>query len=549
MSTNKTNKIIIISLISVITIIALMIIFLITYMTTDILKSEKELFFKYAMQLGEKEENSNINEYFEKKKQQPYKNDGSITVNIETSEESIKEEIESANKVNITFNGNIDNIEKIAQEEISINYDENVKFPISFRCIGDTYGLQTEYVGAKYIAIENNELKKLFTKMGMVDVSNIPDKIDTEKKEQIKLTEEEKQILSQRYKEVLSEQLPKEQFTKLQNNESIIYTLELTPEQIKNILKKLIETVKTDDIIISKLNEITEKEINPEDFDELIEEIDEIEIEESIKIKVYQTNKKLSQIVIEKGTQEQIAIEKIQNQNDLQYILKYSKQEDENQIEANVKIQYSGLSNLDNVKELYNIEIAITEQETTSYEYNFENNITFSSNTQIEEFDENNAIILNNQDSETIEYLMEAIGQRITEVNEAQMEELGAEINPLIYTNPITLYTIMMFNSIEQNVSQNQNDFFATMENDNENLNEYEKFAFNATLEKYEGKQEGSAINSLIQEVNLNNMSEDTRNIELVGETENIVASSNYNVTIKYDNEGYINEIIIQLEQ
>lgn len=549
MGTNKTNKIIIISLISVITIIALMIIFLITYITTDILKSEKELFFKYAMQLGEKEENSNINEYFEKKKQQPYKNDGSITVNIETSEESIKEEIESANKVNITFNGNIDNIEKIAQEEISINYDENVKFPISFRCIGDTYGLQTEYVGAKYIAIENNELKKLFTKMGMVDVSNIPDKIDTEKKEQIKLTEEEKQILSQRYKEVLSEQLPKEQFTKLQNNESIIYTLELTPEQIKNILKKLIETVKTDDIIISKLNEITEKEINPEDFDELIEEIDEIEIEESIKIKVYQTNKKLSQIVIEKGTQEQIAIEKIQNQNDLQYILKYSKQEDENQIEANVKIQYSGLSNLDNVKELYNIEIAITEQETTSYEYNFENNITFSSNTQIEEFDENNAIILNNQDSETIEYLMEAIGQRITEVNEAQMEELGAEINPLIYTNPITLYTIMMFNSIEQNVSQNQNDFFATMENDNENLNEYEKFAFNATLEKYEGKQEGSAINSLIQEVNLNNMSEDTRNIELVGETENIVASSNYNVTIKYDNEGYINEIIIQLEQ
>ena len=549
MSTNKTNKIIIISLISVITIIALMIIFLITYMNTDILKSEKELFFKYAMQLGEKEENSNINEYFEKKKQQPYKNDGSITVNIETSEESIKEEIESANKVNITFNGNIDNIEKIAQEEISINYDENVKFPISFRCIGDTYGLQTEYVGAKYIAIENNELKKLFAKMGMVDVSNIPDKIDTEKKEQIKLTEEEKQILSQRYKEVLSEQLPKEQFTKSQNNESIIYTLELTPEQIKNILKKLIETVKTDDIIISKLNEIAEKEIDPEDFDELIEEIDEIEIEESIKIKVYQTNKKLSQIVIEKGTQEQIEIEKIQNQNDLQYILKYSKQEDENQIEANVKIQYSGLSNLDNVKELYNIEIAITEQETTSYEYNFENNITFSSNTQIEEFDENNAIILNNQDSETIEYLMEAIGQRITEVNEEQMEELGAEINPLIYTNPITLYTMMMFNSIEQNVSQNQNDFFATMENDNENLNEYEKFAFNATLEKYEGKQEGTAINSLIQEVNLNNMSEDTRNIELVGETENIVASSNYNVTIKYDNEGYINEIIIQLEQ
>lgn len=538
MDTNKTKKIFIISLISIVTIIALILVFVIAYMSTDILKSEKELFFKYAMQLGEKESNSNINEYFEKKNQQPYKNDGSITINIQSPEESIKDEIESANKVNITFNGNIDNVRKLVQEEIKLNYDENVNFPISFKRVEDIYGLQTEYVGAKYIAIENNDLKELFYKMGMADVSNIPNKIEVGNNSKIKFTEEEKRILAQRYKEVLTEQLSEEQFSKIQNSESIIYTLELTPEQIKNVLKKLMETVKTDDIIISKLNEITEKEISSEDFDELIEKIDEIEIEENIKIKVYQTNKKLSQIVIEKGAQDQITLEKVQSQNDLQYILKYLKQEDENQLEANVRIQYSGFDNLNNAKELYDIGIAITTEEgTTSYEYNIENDITFNNNMQIEEFDNNNAIILNNQDSETLSYLMEAIGQRIIDVNEIQMQELGLEINPLIYTNPITLPAITMF----QSINQNEDNIVSSM-------NEAEKNAFNAMFTKYEGKQRGTIVKSLIQEVEANNMDEDFNNIELVGDIENIDNKSYYNITINYDDNGFVNEIMVELE-
>mgnify|MGYP003295889061 CR=1 FL=1 len=55
------------------------------YFATDLLKSNKQLFFKYAGQIGNAEngliENS-LTQYLEKKENTPYTNEGKITLNI-----------------------------------------------------------------------------------------------------------------------------------------------------------------------------------------------------------------------------------------------------------------------------------------------------------------------------------------------------------------------------------------------------------------------------------------------------------------------------------
>ena len=88
MNQKKNKKMLII-------LIILIVIFIIgigvTYicLATDLFKSEKKLFYKYITQLGDNEEGFVTNEvtkYFDKQKNTPYKNNGSITFNITSSE-------------------------------------------------------------------------------------------------------------------------------------------------------------------------------------------------------------------------------------------------------------------------------------------------------------------------------------------------------------------------------------------------------------------------------------------------------------------------------
>ena len=234
-------------------IITLILIAIALYFTTDILKSEKQLFFKYAMQMTEEGNDNNLMQYLEKKENEPYKNDGSITFNVSLPEERIKEQVEKANNITIDFKGNVYNAQQKREQEITLNYDENVRFPLVFKQSGDYFGIQTEYIGSKYIAIENNNLPELCKKLGIENTNNIPNKIDSKKTNSIKFTDEEKEIIKQRYKEVLEEQLTEQMFSKSQNTESTIYILELTPDDTKNILKKILEKLKITKKVLSMI--------------------------------------------------------------------------------------------------------------------------------------------------------------------------------------------------------------------------------------------------------------------------------------------------------
>lgn len=478
---NKNLKtIVIISIILVIMILGVLG-FLLIYTKTDLLKTNKQLFFKYAGQMvSEKTEESKISEYFQKKEQQPYENKGKISVNVsmpEVDEESIK----LANQVNITFDGKTDKLNYKSEQNINLNYSENVGFPVSYKRDNDIYGLQSDYIGRRYIAIENNNLKELFEKIGVEDLENIPDKIELQQSATIEFSDEEKEIIKEKYGSILDTQLSDEQFIKNEKGEEVFYTLEMTPEQFKNISKQLLETLKTDDLILSKLNQFLKdnypsEEISIEEYiQELIEKIEETEITNNIKIVICQKNKIFTKLEIQTENVK-IQIDTNEQADTLEYNFNIEVTEDENKAEIYINTTYVGLSNLENVQEYTTLGIkSNVEDEEMSYEYEYQNNVIFSNNISIDSFSDDNCIVLNEQEGEYITNLFSAIGTRIQDVNEMHMEQLGTDINPLIFTNPITTSSYILMENAKQSIERSQNN----MKQEEQLLEEYDKNLMN----------------------------------------------------------------------
>ena len=106
------------------------------YFGTDLLKSKKELFFKYLTQIGDNNNGfveSSLKNYFDKKSSNSYFNQGSLSVNVNSSSE--QSQYENTNKMKLTFDGQVDNTTNYLQQNISLNYSDNLNFPIIFKKI------------------------------------------------------------------------------------------------------------------------------------------------------------------------------------------------------------------------------------------------------------------------------------------------------------------------------------------------------------------------------------------------------------------------------
>lgn len=160
MNQKKSKKIVVILIIFVLLIIIAAGV-LLAYFTTDIFRGNKELFFKYITQIGDAEDGfieNNLKQYYEKKNTSSHTNEGSFTVNATDSDVV---NIENLNNFNISFSGKTDNTNSKTQQDISINYSDSVTFPLIYRKIGNQVGLQTDYVGTKFINFEADKINSL----------------------------------------------------------------------------------------------------------------------------------------------------------------------------------------------------------------------------------------------------------------------------------------------------------------------------------------------------------------------------------------------------
>ena len=150
----------------------------------------------------------------------------------------------------------------------------------------------------------------------------------------------------------------------------------------------------------------------------------------------------------------------------------------------------------------------VTESSTTTdvdsevvvYKYNFSNDVNFTDSATVEDFSSDNSLMLTDYDSDQVSSFLNAVVERISEVNEQQMGQLGLEAseNPIVNIIPsIGLYLGNM-NVLNQV---------------NSNMSEAEINNFNQKFEAYESTNlKGVTVKGLLSTISLNNQSEETSN-------------------------------------
>ncbi|MCI8636784.1 MAG: hypothetical protein HFJ36_02830 [Clostridia bacterium] len=512
MGPKKNSKIILILIISTILLILLTSLAF-AYFATDMFKSNKDLFFKYITQVGIDEQ---LSQYFEKQKTTPYQNQGTFEPNIST-EGSQTKEYEAVNNFNISFSGQTDKITDNFAQDITLNYSNDITFPISLRKVGNIIGLQTEYIGSKYIAVETNSQDN----EALESLNEVIEQIEKAKKlSNLPFSNEELKQIQDTYINIINNELQESQFSKEDNR----YKLIINGEQFKNILVKILDTLKNDQKTLDKLNEYLEEQKNSlkltatniDNYKKTLEQ-EQNGNDINYEITIFAQKDKTNKIVIS-NDELIITIEKEKSDDFLKYKVSLEDKDESGNLGFSFSANYTGLSGLQNVKEEYIIERTVdpskniinnvqTEKNNTSEKittkYQFNNQIDFIENANIEELSDNNSMILNNYEEEKVTNFLEQAEERIQKVNKQQMEQLGLEE----YQNPL----IQMFSPGLGLFIYNQ----ATDVVNNTNISEAEINAFNSKFENYESTNlRGVTVKGLLSTIQTNNAWQNSKKIE-----------------------------------
>lgn len=322
--TRKKKKTVII-LIIVILILILGVSGVLLYLNTDMFKSNAILFGKYIGQNAQNmKEMYNIfepDEYANKLKENKYINETEIKVNytenMGTSSENTKNAI---NNLKLTIDGQTDRKNGYNYQNVNLLNNEDNVVQIEYTQRDNTYGIRFSDLFNQYILVDNSNLKELFEKMDYSEqeVNEVSDEIQVnEEIDSIKFSEEELETLSQKYLGIIGSGFSKDNFSKKSNqvikinNKDVntnVYILKMTKEQLNDTYIKILEELKQDDIILSKLDKIQEigklyttlnsvkenslKEEFVEEIEDKIEEINSNNIgQDETRVEVYENNK------------------------------------------------------------------------------------------------------------------------------------------------------------------------------------------------------------------------------------------------------------------
>ena len=449
------------------------------YAFTDAFKSNKQLFFKYLGQTLDEENglfNSKIENYLDKKSNGKYENEGEIKVNVSDLEGVEQSVMDNVNNMNIKYSGKKDNTNQNIEGNITVNYNDDVNFPVNYKYVNDTLGIQTDYISKKYIGIENKNLKEFAEKFGITDVENVPDKIELDKSTTDKLTADEKKQLNDKYVEIVKEIADKKEFSKTQENGMDKLSVNITNQEIKDLMIKLLETLKDDKDVMSKLDSIyneyggvlkkaenlaqdsvgseestssTKDNSLETDIQSLIDELNKAEIQDGTsEISVYKIGKVFSGLSL-KMDNDEIKLLKEDTQDNMKYTLNIVSDDSIEGLsiekgEMNLVVNYKNIQQSTVNEEVTADVIDKSDDKEQKISYSLNTTNKFSDDISIDDFKDDEIQKLNEQDGSYIANLLIKVIQRIQDVNTEQMDKIGFKgtTNPLLYTNPITLNII-----------------------------------------------------------------------------------------------------------
>lgn len=531
----KKSKKIIVFVIILLLILIIISSLLLVYFLTDIFKGNKELFFKYISQISNNENGfveQNVQTYLNKKNTNSYNNEGSFTINAIDS--SITN-IENLNNFNISFSGKKDHTNSKEEQNISLNYSSNVNFPLVYRKIGNQLGVQTDYVGSRFLTVESdklnnlqgeniNELKNIINILGALgNLTNI--QINQE------------QLTS--YTNIF-QNISEDKFSKLNDLNGTGYRLTLQGSESKELVINLLETLKNDQASLENLNNYLKEfknsnNITTNNIEELISNIKSNNYldNETLEITVYKNNGKLSKLLISLN-EGSLDIQKIiTDESNLQYNILLNLNYNNENLTLNGKINLNNL-NTENVKESYELSLQKSDK---NYTYKLENNVNFTNDVSIEDFTTENTSPLTNFDEVTVENFLVTVGQRIEEVNNMQMLELGYQENPITKIIPnLGVYSDLINNLSSPKISEEDvltfNNKFEVYQSTN--LQGVTVRGLLSTIELNNEQQQDNSSRQ-IKEINFNGEEYEVNEQNIAGLKEEIVPESYYRVEFEKD--------------
>lgn len=387
------KKIKIIILVLVILLIALGSTMAYAYFFTDYLKSDKEAFFKYILKNEELIDNlkdEDFSKYIEKQKNTAYSNNGEITISSDTGET-----LQDGSDMKLTFKGTRDDNSQYFKQDINVKV-ENESISMELLKQEDIYGFKIDNMFKKFLAVQNKDLKKWAKILNMTDeqIEAIPDKIEFN--ETINFSDEEINGISQKYKNIINENLTDEMFSKEKEKEATIYKLQLTKKQYNDILAKILEIMKNDDVVLNRITAMYGQQNNSakdsvikmyqENLDEEIKNLQNISSEEASEEIIFNVYKAKNQLLQTEKIEDNTKLSVSKAQNGINIL--YSENDEKGNETDRQEIQI--MKQKDNDKLTYSINVIPQDTTKNSYiEYtikgitsleNVEEQIEFSGN-------------------------------------------------------------------------------------------------------------------------------------------------------------------------
>lgn len=424
------------------------------YYATDLFKTPKQLFYKYFASSSTLLDESTYEDFLAELKEEAEKSmevAGEITAKITSNDAEVKEVGAVLEKGKIKYNMKTVGKEQKMQNDITLNYDGKDIVTLSVLKNKEQYGLKIAEAYEKYVSVENNNLKALFQKFGM-DTTDMPNRIEmVDYYEILNIDKETLEHIETTYSKVINENIPEESYSvekdvTVDTNAGSIttnaYKLILTDDQLKMVVIKLLETLKTDyktlDLIVNKTNVMAESykytgEVDTLTKEELVNGIEEglTELNETtdsidgqLELIIYgaKDNKaKIEMIVKEKGIQE------------AKYEIDMIKDQDTNNIVVSCLDEEADIDLVISYNDTKADVTMMVDSDGTIIEVNVKQKIKAKENVTVEDFNSNNSVKLNDMTEAEIGQLVQTIYYNVINALPQKMQLLG--INTLESSN------------------------------------------------------------------------------------------------------------------
>lgn len=448
---------------------------------TDTFKSTQELFYKYLYQNGDIADVFDTNlldRYYQRIENNSYNGKGELTIktgNIDNSESDTKQFDDLINKTKIEYNTKSNSPEKKSETEAKIIYDNKDQFKVNFARNDNNYALKSDEVVYKYLLLRNENLREVYTKLGIENVEKIPnrfEKIDYNIYKNMK-PEDKGRILST-YQNILNKEILSNHYTKqkvpMQVNgkqmKGNVYTLTLTEEEVSSLRIRLLETLMTDELTLKYIVKFLQldnsytikiKQAIQEEIDDLKRE--QIQENGTIKIMVYECNMKLINTKIEttdynytinnNNSENSQKVEIVKNSNDGNNIVtKINMERTTSDAKNSLKIEQISTTGetitdkntliieLKGNVERDNLEVNVTLENligNKSNIINYNDKKEFSNNVEVVNLTNDNSVVLNDMTLEEIDSLYKSIVERIQYLYVEKLKNIGFEAETINY--------------------------------------------------------------------------------------------------------------------